>query len=69
MVVKTKTNKNLDVAYIQLKKDKIYSTFEIKPGILLDLNKSGDVVGIEVLSAEKLAPNIQIKKKPKHEVA
>ena len=54
--MKLKKDTKLDVAYIQLRKGKVTSTIEIKPGLLIDLDKSEEILGIEVLSLEKLAP-------------
>jgi len=54
--MKVKKNTKLDVAYIQLRRGKVAKTVELKPGLLFDLDKSGEVLGIEVMSIEKLAP-------------
>ena len=54
--LKVKKNIKLDVAYVQLRKGKVAETIEVRPGILMDLDKNGEFVGIEVLSIEKLAP-------------
>ena len=54
--MKVKKDLKLDVAYIQLRKGRVSETIELRPGILFDLDKNGEVVGIEVMSLEKLAP-------------
>lgn len=56
-------DKKLDVAYIQFKKGKIHSTKKLKKGILVDFDKNGDIVGLEVLMASELAPALSLKKK------
>ena len=61
--MKIKKDLKLDVAYIQLRKGKITETLELRPGILFDFDKNGEVVGIEVMSLEKLAPMIEKSKK------
>ena len=58
-----KKNTKLDVAYMQLRKGRIVQTLELRPGLLFDLDKNGDIVGIEVLSLEKLAPLLEGQKK------
>jgi hypothetical protein len=35
--------------YIQIKKDKIVETKELRDGLLADLNENGDIIGIEIL--------------------
>lgn len=46
-----------DAAYIYLGESKILESAEVAPGIVLDYDAEGRVVGIEVLSASKvLAP-------------
>lgn len=53
-----------DVAYILLRKGNVHRTFELRPGILIDFDKKGEVVGIEILSLSKLGPKLnEIKKK------
>lgn len=49
-------DEKLDVAYVRLRRGKVAKTVEVRPGILIDLSKAGDVLGIEVLSLAKLAP-------------
>lgn len=46
----------LDCAYVRLRRGKVARTVEIRPGILIDVDKNGEVVGIEVVSLSKLAP-------------
>ncbi len=58
-----KTDKNLDVAYVKLKKGKVRSTVELRPGIIVDLDQNGQVLGIEVLSLTQLAPMLRGTKK------
>lgn len=68
--MKVKKNVKLDVAYIQLRRGKVVQTIELRPGILFDMDKNGEVVGIEVMSLEKLAPFLDVhKRKTAHQVA
>ena len=61
--ITVKKNTKLDVAYIQLRKGRIVLTLELRPGLLFDLDKNGEVVGIEVLSVENLTPFLEGQKK------
>lgn len=51
--MKIKKNVKLDVAYVQLRRGRIAQTVELRPGLLFDLDKKGEVIGIEVMSLEK----------------
>ena len=46
----------LDVAYIELRSGKVSRTIEFRPGMLVDFDAKGQVVGIEILAATELAP-------------
>ena len=54
--MKIAKTKKLDVAYVQLKRGRVKETIQIRPGVLIDLDKSGNILGIEVLSLRSLAP-------------
>ena len=45
--------KDVDVIYIKLTDAKVAESDEDKPGITLDYDESGEIVGIEVLNASK----------------
>jgi uncharacterized protein YuzE len=49
-------DQKLDVAYVELRKGKVARTVEFRPGMLVDFDVSGQVLGIEILSAQELAP-------------
>jgi len=46
-------NKEVDVVYIQFSEKKVSESDEDKPGIILDYDADGNIVGIEVLEASK----------------
>jgi uncharacterized protein YuzE len=48
-----KYDKDIDVIYIKLTDGKVTESDEDKPGIILDYDDSGNIVGIEVLNASK----------------
>lgn len=54
-----KYDKEVDVVYIQFSENKISESNEDKPGIILDYDDEGNIVGIEVLDASKkmIQPN------------
>ena len=55
--MKIKYDKEVDVMNIQFSEEPIFETDEDKPGIIIDYDKSGNIVEIEILSASKRTPN------------
>lgn len=55
--MKVKYDKEVDVLYILLSEKKIKESDEDKPGVILDYDKDGSVVGIEILNASKRMKN------------
>jgi len=49
-----------DALYIKLKDDKVACSDEVSPGIIVDFNDKGEIVGIEVLGFSRR--NIDLKK-------
>jgi uncharacterized protein YuzE len=49
-------DKEADAVYIYLKKKKVFETKEITDDTIADLDKDGNVIGIEILSASKRIP-------------
>ena len=52
-----KYDKEVDVLYIGFSEEKIKESDEQKPGIILDYDKQGSIVGIEILNASKRMGN------------
>lgn len=48
-----KYDKDIDIIYIRLTHAKVAESDEDKPGIILDYDEAGNIVGIEVLNASK----------------
>lgn len=70
--MKVSKDAKMDVAYIQLRSGKVVKTVEFKRGLLIDFDKNGEIIGIEVLSLQKLAPLLasgKIMSKPSKKVA
>ena len=55
--MKVKYDKEVDVLYIVFSENKINESDEEKPGIILDYDKKGMIVGIEILDASKKMKN------------
>lgn len=55
--MKVKYDKEVDVLYISFSKNKIKESDEDKPEIILDYDKQGSIVGIEILDASKKMKN------------
>jgi len=51
--MKIKYDKQIDALYITLKKGKYAHTKKITDSILVDVSKSGEVLGVEVLDAKQ----------------
>ena len=45
--------KELDIIYIKLSDAKVAESDEEKPGIILDYDESGNMIGIEILNASQ----------------
>lgn len=59
-------------AYIYLKKGSVHKTLEISSDLLVDLDKKGNALGIEILNLEEVAPALahkMTKKKSKKAAA
>lgn len=55
--MKVKYDKGVDVLYIVFSEEKIKESDEEKSGIILDYDKNGSIVGIEILDASKRMKN------------
>lgn len=56
--MRLKVDSENDALYFRLDEDAIQDSEEVKPGIILDFNSSGEVVGIEILSlSQRIDPS------------
>ena len=55
-------DKQADALYIEIKKGKFASNKKIDSDTVLDLDDSGKLIGIELLSASKRIPEKELKK-------
>jgi uncharacterized protein YuzE len=51
--MRLKIDKDSDALYFRLDKDAVVESEEVQPGVILDFNKDGQVVGIEILALSK----------------
>ncbi|MBL7137361.1 MAG: DUF2283 domain-containing protein [Bacteroidales bacterium] len=54
--MKIKYDKSVDVLFISFSEAEVKESDEGKPGIILDYDKDGSIIGIEVLNASKKIP-------------
>lgn len=58
---KVNVDTTLDVAYVEFRVGKVARTMQFSPGMLVDFDLEGQVLGIEVLSVAKMAPALSKK--------
>ncbi len=59
--MKIEYDKIADAMYIYLKKAKVFKTIKMQDRLIVDLDKKGNVIGIEVLEASSQMPKKSIK--------
>lgn len=47
-----------DVLYIKLRDDQVVDSDEVAPGVIVDFNKKGEIIGIEILWFSKRKLNL-----------
>jgi len=55
-----KYDKNIDAKYISVKNGKVYKTDIIKKWLNIDIDRDGNVLGVEILNASKNLISMQI---------
>ena len=55
--MKVRYDREVDILYIEVTENKIEESDEDKPGVIIDYDKDGDIVGIEILQASKKMSN------------
>ncbi len=55
--MKVKYDQEVDVLTIQLSKTPVEESDQDKPGVILDYDKDGNIVGLEILNASKQIEN------------
>ena len=64
--MKVKYDKEVDILYIKLNESAVKESDESKPGVILDYDANGSIVGIEILNASVKMPQPNVLE---HEVA
>jgi len=59
--MRLKVDKENDALYFRLDEAAIVESEEVEPGVILDFNSDGKVVGIEILELSKRTPSDQLK--------
>ncbi len=59
--MRLKVDKESDALYFRLDESSIVESEEVEPGVILDFNKDGKVVGIELLNISLRATPEQLK--------
>ncbi|MBI4045072.1 MAG: DUF2283 domain-containing protein [Candidatus Diapherotrites archaeon] len=55
-------DKKADALYIRFSEEKYFESDELREGIILDLDKSGKVIGLEILDVSKNLPKESLNK-------
>jgi uncharacterized protein YuzE len=55
--MKVKYDRQVDILYITLSAEEVAESDEYKPGVIIDYDKEGAIVGIEILNASKNTTN------------
>jgi len=59
--VKLRYDEEADALYLRLDDSTVYESDEVQPGIILDFDASGQVVGIEILGLRARVPLATLK--------
>jgi uncharacterized protein YuzE len=55
--MKIEYDQQADAMYIRLRADSVAESDEVRPGVVLDFDVEGQVLGIEILDVSKLTDN------------
>ncbi|MFP4548179.1 MAG: DUF2283 domain-containing protein [Fidelibacterota bacterium] len=58
--MKVKVDKENDALYFRIDENSIIESEEVRPGVILDFDKNGNVVGIELLGIKKIIPEEEL---------
>jgi uncharacterized protein YuzE len=60
--MRVRTDEAADALYIRLEETAIVESEEVSPGVILDFDESGRVVGIEMLNVRQRLPGADLKR-------
>jgi uncharacterized protein YuzE len=58
--MKLKIDKEADALYLRLDDSSIIESEEVSPGIVLDFNAQGQVIGLEILQLSQRSPRLNL---------
>ncbi len=58
--MKVKVDKENDALYFRIDENSIIESEEVRPDVILDFDKNGNVVGIELLGIKKIIPEEEL---------
>jgi len=59
--LKLRIDHKADALYLRLDDSKIVESEKVAPGVVLDFNEKGVVVGVEILDLSKRSPGLDLK--------
>jgi len=59
--MKLRVDNEADALYLRLDDSLIVESQEVAPGVMLDFNAEGQVVGLEMLNLSKRSPSLNLK--------
>jgi uncharacterized protein YuzE len=59
--MKLHIDQEADALYLRLDDSKIVESEQVSPGVILDFNDAGQMVGVEVLDVSKRTPELDLK--------
>jgi uncharacterized protein YuzE len=60
--MRVRTDEAADALYIRLEESAIVESEEVSPGVILDFDEGGQVVGIEILNVRERLPGADLKR-------
>ena len=60
--MRVRTDEAADALYIRLEESAIVESEEVNPGVILDFDEDGRVVGIEILNVRQRLPGADLKR-------
>ena len=60
--MRVRTDEAADALYIRLQESAIVESEEVSPGVILDFDEDGRVVGIEILNVRRRLPGADLKR-------
>ena len=59
--MRVRFDEQADALYVRLDESPVVESEEVRPGVVLDLDERGEIVGIEILRAGQRLPRAELK--------